>query len=282
MNRSGKTAGWPHPQVAECGRPAGGVRGRLLLAALENLEALRFRGRRVGRAGVAARQRRRRRLGRVLTSHCAAPGWLRRPAALPRPPRRPGGQTRSAAGRARQRPAARQSRSSRAPRPDAPQRLVHVRVAVTGVRGEHAACHAGDHRLPLSRCLYAVPGVPPGGRFVVEVGGSRLPTPRPYGTAHGGPDGRRRQPAAALAAAMAGRRGTGLFVGGRRRERGWHTGVVVPVDHDGAPIWRWFTRNSSLPGGEVPGDMGVALQGGPRPHSPAVARGHRATSPVGP
>ncbi|WP_372514231.1 DUF4124 domain-containing protein [Streptantibioticus rubrisoli] len=56
--------------------------------------------------------------------------------------------------------------------------------------------------------------------------------------------------------------------------------TTAPIDIVGALV-----RLSSSGGSGMESDvasLGFALQGGPSPHSPAVARGRRATSPVGP
>lgn len=104
-------------------------------------------------------------------------------------------------------------------------------VCLSGLPGEFRplrVCQTHDHRCLPIRCLYAVPGVPPGGRSCC---GAVLLAPRaPTRTAPRSkrePDGWERQPAAA--SALRSQRRTGVL---HRRRR--------PVHHGDARSCRWY------------------------------------------
>ena len=106
------------------------------------------------------------------------------------------------------------------------------------------------------------PGVRAPGALAVGVGMSGSPQPLPCGLRKRGPERKREATGAALAAARL-MEWTELL---HRRGR--------LVHHGDAQSCRWRIGTPRSKG------YATSLQGGPSPHTPAVARGHRATSPV--
>jgi hypothetical protein len=104
--------------------------------------------------------------------------------------------------------------------------------------------------------------------LAVEAGNvSRLPTPRPYDRRTECVTGRARE-------------ATGRSTSGCGSKRADRNDVLALAGRSIAAAPNAFVGARERSSVETNRDE--ALQGGSRPHPPAVARGHRATSPVGP